>query len=254
MSAGKDPLTGREIRFRKIRRTAVEAQIELGKLLELARAKTAARLRRHRRRAARRVPPGRRMGPLHRRGQPRLHPPHHQPRPRGQGSPQDPRRPAAGQPLRTPAKCGNLGSHGSILSLWRCGTAQGGPPALARVRGRAACVGTGSTLDHARRVRACRRWRSARSTATCCPWLCCWSPAPPCASAGGACWSSGAAASASPADRVGKTALVRYLIVAEAYRDLEQVPASPQTPPRRLTHVGDSSSSRPGHRTYWLSC
>ena len=36
--AGKDPLTGREIRFRKTRRTEVEAQIELGRLLELARA------------------------------------------------------------------------------------------------------------------------------------------------------------------------------------------------------------------------
>ena len=38
MYAGKDPLTGREIRFRKTRRTEVEAQIELGRLLELARA------------------------------------------------------------------------------------------------------------------------------------------------------------------------------------------------------------------------
>jgi integrase len=36
--AGKDPLTGRELRFRKTRRTEVEAQIELGRLLELARA------------------------------------------------------------------------------------------------------------------------------------------------------------------------------------------------------------------------
>jgi hypothetical protein len=36
--AGKDPLTGREIRFRKTRRTEVEAQIEFGRLLELARA------------------------------------------------------------------------------------------------------------------------------------------------------------------------------------------------------------------------
>jgi integrase len=36
--AGKDPLTGREIRFRKTRKTEVEAQIELGRLLELARA------------------------------------------------------------------------------------------------------------------------------------------------------------------------------------------------------------------------
>ena len=35
--AGKDPLSGREIRFRKTRRTEVEAQIELGRLLELAR-------------------------------------------------------------------------------------------------------------------------------------------------------------------------------------------------------------------------
>jgi hypothetical protein len=35
--AGKDSLTGREIRFRKTRKTEVEAQIELGKLLELAR-------------------------------------------------------------------------------------------------------------------------------------------------------------------------------------------------------------------------
>jgi hypothetical protein len=36
--AGKDPLSGRELRFRKTRRTEVEAQIELGRLLELARA------------------------------------------------------------------------------------------------------------------------------------------------------------------------------------------------------------------------
>ena len=36
--AGKDPLTGRELRFRKSRKTEVEAQIELGKLLALARA------------------------------------------------------------------------------------------------------------------------------------------------------------------------------------------------------------------------
>jgi hypothetical protein len=36
--AGTDPLTGREIRFRKTRKTEVEAQIELGRLLELARA------------------------------------------------------------------------------------------------------------------------------------------------------------------------------------------------------------------------
>jgi hypothetical protein len=35
--AGKDPLSGRVIQFRKTRRTEVEAQIELGKLLELAR-------------------------------------------------------------------------------------------------------------------------------------------------------------------------------------------------------------------------
>jgi hypothetical protein len=39
--AGKDPLTGREIRFRKTRRTEVEAQIELGRLLELSRAEIA---------------------------------------------------------------------------------------------------------------------------------------------------------------------------------------------------------------------
>jgi integrase len=36
--AGKDPLSGRELRFRKTRKTEVAAQIELGKLLELARA------------------------------------------------------------------------------------------------------------------------------------------------------------------------------------------------------------------------
>ena len=36
--ARQDPLTGREIRFRKTRKTEVEAQIELGRLLELARA------------------------------------------------------------------------------------------------------------------------------------------------------------------------------------------------------------------------
>jgi hypothetical protein len=35
---GKNPLTGREIRFRKTRKTEVEVQIELGKLLALARA------------------------------------------------------------------------------------------------------------------------------------------------------------------------------------------------------------------------
>ena len=35
--AGKDPLVGRELRFRKTRRTEVEALIELGKLLALAR-------------------------------------------------------------------------------------------------------------------------------------------------------------------------------------------------------------------------
>ena len=40
---GKDPLTGREIRFRKPRRTEVEAQIELGKLLELAESRYANR-------------------------------------------------------------------------------------------------------------------------------------------------------------------------------------------------------------------
>jgi len=36
--AGKDPLTGREIRFRKTCKTERGAQIELGKLLALARA------------------------------------------------------------------------------------------------------------------------------------------------------------------------------------------------------------------------
>jgi DNA-binding transcriptional regulator YhcF (GntR family) len=36
--AGKDPLTGRQIRFRTTRKTEVEAQIELGKLLALAQA------------------------------------------------------------------------------------------------------------------------------------------------------------------------------------------------------------------------
>jgi integrase len=35
--AGKDPLTGREIRFRKTRKTEVEAQLELGRLLRPAR-------------------------------------------------------------------------------------------------------------------------------------------------------------------------------------------------------------------------
>ena len=34
--AGKDLLTGREIRFRETRRPEVEAQIELGRLLELS--------------------------------------------------------------------------------------------------------------------------------------------------------------------------------------------------------------------------
>jgi hypothetical protein len=36
--AGENPLTGREIRFRKTRKTEVEAQTELGKLLAPARA------------------------------------------------------------------------------------------------------------------------------------------------------------------------------------------------------------------------
>jgi hypothetical protein len=34
---GKDPLSGREIRFKKTRKTEVKAQIELGKVLALAR-------------------------------------------------------------------------------------------------------------------------------------------------------------------------------------------------------------------------
>ncbi len=34
MCTCKDPLTGRELRFRKTRKTEVEAQIELGRLLE----------------------------------------------------------------------------------------------------------------------------------------------------------------------------------------------------------------------------
>ena len=37
MYAGKDPLVGRELQFQKTRRTEVEALIELGKLLALAR-------------------------------------------------------------------------------------------------------------------------------------------------------------------------------------------------------------------------
>ena len=37
MYAGKDPPSGRELRFRKTRRTEVEAQIELGRQLALAR-------------------------------------------------------------------------------------------------------------------------------------------------------------------------------------------------------------------------
>jgi hypothetical protein len=41
--AGKDPLSGREIRFRKARKTEVEAQIELGKLLELTESRYANR-------------------------------------------------------------------------------------------------------------------------------------------------------------------------------------------------------------------
>lgn len=36
--AGRDPLTGREIRLRKTWKTEAEAQIELGKLLAFARA------------------------------------------------------------------------------------------------------------------------------------------------------------------------------------------------------------------------
>jgi len=36
-TSGKDPLSGRELRFRKTRRTEVDAQIELGKLLALVR-------------------------------------------------------------------------------------------------------------------------------------------------------------------------------------------------------------------------
>ena len=108
--AGKDPLTGREIRFRKTRKTEVEAQIELGRLLELARCRTEPRLRRHRRRAARRVRPRRRVGRLHGGSQPRLHPPHHQARARDQGSTQG-SRPAAGQPLRAPAEVRRPGVH-----------------------------------------------------------------------------------------------------------------------------------------------
>ena len=89
-------------RFRKTRKTEVEAQIELGKLLALARAGRQPDSGRHRRRAARRVCPGRRVGRVHGGDQSRLHPPHHQARARDQGSPQGPR-PAAGQPLRMPA-------------------------------------------------------------------------------------------------------------------------------------------------------
>jgi hypothetical protein len=37
--AGKDPLTGREIRFRKTCKSELAAQIELGKLLALAQAR-----------------------------------------------------------------------------------------------------------------------------------------------------------------------------------------------------------------------
>jgi hypothetical protein len=47
--ASKEPLTGREIQFRKTRGTEVEAQIELGRLLELARSGREPRLERHRR-------------------------------------------------------------------------------------------------------------------------------------------------------------------------------------------------------------
>jgi hypothetical protein len=77
--AGKDPLTGREICFRKTRRTEVEAQIRAGQAARARASRAAARLGSHRRRAARRVPPGRRLGRFHGRDQPRLHPPHHQP-------------------------------------------------------------------------------------------------------------------------------------------------------------------------------
>ena len=71
VSSGMDPLTGRELRFRKTRRTEVEAQIELGRLLELARAGrqpdsdvTVAELL-DGYRAARRVCAGREVGCLH---------------------------------------------------------------------------------------------------------------------------------------------------------------------------------------------
>jgi hypothetical protein len=36
LCVGKDPLTGRELRFTETRKTEVDAQIELGRLLELA--------------------------------------------------------------------------------------------------------------------------------------------------------------------------------------------------------------------------
>ena len=86
MYAGKDPLSGRELRFRKTRRTEVEAQIELGKLLALARTGrqpdsdvTVAEL------LDQYVLTGG-WDRLYEADQPRLYPPHHQsPRP-GQGS------------------------------------------------------------------------------------------------------------------------------------------------------------------------
>jgi hypothetical protein len=93
--ARKDPLTGREIRFRKTRRTEVEAQIELCRLLELARSGrnpdsgvTVAEL-------LDALRPRRRVGGFHGGSQPRLHPPHYQARARDQGGAQGPR-PAAG--------------------------------------------------------------------------------------------------------------------------------------------------------------
>jgi integrase len=91
---GTDPLTGREIRFRETRKTEVEAQIELGKLLALARAGrqpdsdvTVAELLNE-------YVPVAGWDVSTDGDQPRLHPPHHQARSGDQGSTQGPRAPA----------------------------------------------------------------------------------------------------------------------------------------------------------------
>jgi hypothetical protein len=113
-AAPKDPLTGRELRFRKTRKTEVEVQIELCRLLELARAGrqpdsevTVVELLDE-------YLPVAGWGRLHAGDQPRLHPPHHQARARGDGSAQGPWA-AAGQSLRTPEAMRQPGVRGQAV-------------------------------------------------------------------------------------------------------------------------------------------